>query len=388
MRMHKGLYDCCGCTACENICPKHAITMQPDLLGFLYPRIDDKKCIDCGLCEKICSFSINYKQKCHCENQIVFAVRSRKKENLLKSQSGAAFFEFAKSFIKLGGIVYGASLDTDFVVKHIRVDTIAGLERLRLSKYTQSQLETIFQQVKKDLQNGIKVLFSGTPCQIAGLNSFISEKLRSLLTTIDVICHGVPSPSVWQEYIKYIGNKYGKIRCCIFRDKKFGWASHFESFIFCNGKTMSTRIFRDLFYNHLILRYSCYKCPFTNLERVGDITIGDFWGWSNISTEFNDNLGVSLVFINTERGQFLFNSTKPHILYIKSNVINCLQPQLQYPAPKHPKREQFEIDFNQRGFQYVAKQYGVIGFQYHLRRLLKNFVTLCDKVKWHIKIHY
>ena len=150
---------------------------------------------------------------------------------------------------------------------------------------------------------------------------------------------------------------------------------------------MSTRIFRDLFYNHLILRYSCYKCPFTNLERVGDITIGDFWGWSNISTEFNDNLGVSLVFINTERGQFLFNSTKPHILYIKSNVINCLQPQLQYPAPKHPKRGQFEIDFNQRGFQYVAKQCGVIGFQYHLRRLLKNFVTLCDKVKWHIKIH-
>lgn len=387
MRINKNQYDCCGCTACESICPKQAITMQPDNLGFLYPQIDDSKCIDCGLCIKICNFSDNYKINKANNYPLIFAVRSKDIEELHKSQSGAAFFEFAKIFIQNGGIVYGAALTSDFSVKHIKVETFDELDRLRMSKYTQSQLTNIFHQVKTDLQQGKKVLFSGTPCQISGLNGFLPDKLKSQLTTIDIICHGVPSPSVWKEYIKYTEHKYGvTVSNCLFRDKAFGWASHFETFIFSNGKTMSTRIFRDLFYSHLMLRYSCYVCPFTNLNRVGDITVGDFWGWTNNNVQFNDNLGVSLVFVNTEKGERLYKVTIPNIQYIQTNEKECLQPQLQYPSHKHPQREQFEKDFIQRGFEHVAKKYGVIGIRFAMKQFKDNVKTVFNKIKWHLNI--
>ena len=232
MRINKNQYNCCGCTACENICPKQAITMQPDNLGFLYPQIDDSKCIDCGLCVKTCNFSDNYKTIQSNNYPIIFAVRSNKTEELQKSQSGAAFFELAKTFIQCGGIVYGAALTFDFSVKHIKVETLEELDKLRMSKYTQSRLTTILQQVRTYLQNGNKVLFSGTPCQVSGLNSFIPERLKEKLTTIDLICHGVPSPSVWKEYIKYIEKKHGILQSCTFIDKEFGWASNFETFRF------------------------------------------------------------------------------------------------------------------------------------------------------------
>lgn len=385
MRINKNQYNCCGCTACENICPKQAITMQPDNLGFLYPQIDDSKCIDCGLCVKTCNFSDNYKTIQSNNYPIIFAVRSNKTEELQKSQSGASFFELAKTFIQCGGIVYGAALTFDFSVKHIKVETLEELDKLRMSKYTQSRLTTILQQVRTDLQNGNKVLFSGTPCQVSGLNSFIPERLKEKLTTIDLICHGVPSPSVWKEYIKYIEKKHGILQSCTFRDKAFGWASHFETFRFSNGKIKSTRIFRDLFYSHLMLRYSCYKCPFTNLNRVADITVGDFWGWHNFSTQFNDNLGVSLVFVNSKKGERLYNTTKPNLLYIQSNVEDCLQPQLQYPSPMHPEREQFEQDFIAKGFQFVAKKYGAIGIRFVINQINENLKFVYDKAKWHLK---
>ena len=384
MRLNKNQYNCCGCTACENICPKQAISMQPDSLGFLYPKIDNDKCIDCGSCVRICKFTDGLGNESK-DLPIVFAVRSKNVKELCKSQSGAAFFELAKVFIQLGGVVYGASLESDFTVKHIKVTTLEGLDRLRMSKYTQSQLSGILQQVKADLQNGRNVLFSGTPCQISGLNAFIPEKNKMKLTTIDLVCHGVPSPFVWKKYIEYLEDKYGTVKGCIFRDKKFGWASHFETFSFSNGKTMSTRIFRDLFYDNLMLRYSCYECPFTNFNRVSDITIGDFWGWSKFSTQFNDNLGVSLVLINSEKGKYLFNAVKPYIQYIQSNANDCLQPQLQHPSQKNPHREQFEYDFEQKGFQYVARKYGAIGFNYIVKMLLICYQVFYNKVKWHLK---
>lgn len=197
MRINKNKYDCCGCTACASICPRQAITMKPDLLGFLYPSIDNDVCIDCGLCVKTCQFSglsINANS-----TPIVFAVRSKDIKELSKSQSGAAFFELAKAFIQSGGVVYGAALGMDFSVKHIRVDTLGELDRLRMSKYTQSLISGVLQQVKADLKSGLSVLFSGTPCQISGINGFVPDKLKAKLTTIDLVCHGVPSPYVWKN---------------------------------------------------------------------------------------------------------------------------------------------------------------------------------------------
>lgn len=376
MRINKNKSNCSGCTACFNICPRQAIKMHPDNLGFLYPSIDDNLCIDCGLCEKVCSFSINYKRYSSFSEPKVFAMRSKDLQELSKSQSGAAFFEFAKKHIIDGGVVYGAAMDNSFEVIHIRVSSIQELDRLRLSKYTQSRLNDIFKRVRKDLQDGLNVLFSGTPCQISGLNSYIQEYLKINLTTIDLVCHGVPSPFVWKEYLTYNETKYGKIKKCVFRDKKYGWNCHIESFYYKSGINKKSHIFKDLFYENLMLRYSCYSCPFTNLKRCSDITIGDFWGWSKISHEFNDNLGLSLVLLNSEKGESFFKLIEPNIEYRESNIVDCLQPQLKEPSYMHPKRDDFEVDFVNRGFEYVAKKYGALGYQYALKKLKRLYWTI------------
>ncbi len=384
MHINKTAETCCGCTACENICPRGAITMLPDKLGFYYPYVDVSKCIDCGLCVKVCDFTPSYARKNKYSQPLVYAIRSLDKSELNRSQSGAAFFEFAKTFLQSGGIVYGAGLEPDFSVKHRRVDTINDLEKLRMSKYTQSNMTNVFREIRSDLLNKRKVLFSGTPCQVCGLNSYIGTQLGENLTTIDLVCHGVPSPSVWREYIKFIEKKNGPIRTCTFRDKSFGWASHYESFLLQNGHKIARRIFRDLFYSHIMLRQSCYNCPFTNLNRVADITIGDFWGWSKISNEFNDNLGLSLVLVNSDKGRSLLTNTK-NIICRESSANDCLQPQLQHPAQRHPCREIFEAEFAAKGFEYVARKYGVIGLRYQINKILLNLKHIYFALVWHLK---
>lgn len=264
---NKGRENCCGCTACANICPHDAITMEADKLGFIYPQIDYEKCVDCGLC----------------------------------------------------------------------------------AKYVQSDIRGIFQQIKNDLKSGRLVLFSGTPCQVSGLQSYVGKKWQTNLYTIDIVCHGVPAPKVWSDYVQYMEKKIGDV--CVkanFRDKCFGWATHFETFLFKNNVVKSGCTFRILFYKHYMLRDSCYQCPFTNLKRCSDITVGDFWGWDKISTELNDNRGVSLVLVNSDKGRDLLDEVASKFYLVRSNTTDCLQPQLQYPCTVHPKRNAFISDY--KGF--------------------------------------
>ena len=226
--------DCCGCTACASICAHDAIIMQPDSLGFLYPKIDESKCVDCGLCEKVCSFNDNYETSNNFEKPLAYAARHKKMSEIETSRSGAAFIAMSDYILEQGGVVYGAGYADHFRVVHKRATTKEERNEFKGSKYVQSDLNTVFRQVKKDLRDGLTVLFSGTPCQTSGLNSFVGKRLRENLFLVDIVCHGVPSPYMWRDYLMYLEKKQGApIVWVNFRDKQmYGWGAHHETFKF------------------------------------------------------------------------------------------------------------------------------------------------------------
>lgn len=229
--------DCCGCTACASICAHNAISMKPDALGFLYPFVDKDKCTDCGLCEKVCAFHENYDKSLNLPKPNAYAARHKDMKEVETSRSGAAFIAISDYIIENGGVVYGAGYAEHFRVVHKRSTTKVERNEFKGSKYVQSDLNGVFQQVKKDLKDGLIVLFSGTPCQTAGLHSFVGKKLRENLFLIDIVCHGVPGPFLWRDYLNYLEKKNGSSICYVnFRDKKmFGWRAHKETFKFVNG---------------------------------------------------------------------------------------------------------------------------------------------------------
>lgn len=226
--------NCCGCTACASICGQNAITMVPDPLGFLYPKVDVSKCVNCGLCEKVCEFNNKYDKSLLLSTPIAYAARHKNIDEVMRSRSGAVFAALSDYILENGGVVYGAGYKDHFKVCHKRVTNKSERDELRGSKYVQSDISGVFKMVKKDLQQGVMVLFSGTPCQLAGLKSYLGIKLRKNLYLVDIVCHGVPSPLIWKDYLSYLERKYGDtITRVDFRDKiKYGWAAHHETFVF------------------------------------------------------------------------------------------------------------------------------------------------------------
>lgn len=373
------LADCCGCTACASICTHDAITMKPDKLGFLYPEVDESKCTDCGLCEKVCAFHDNYDKSMNLPLPDAYAARHKDMREVETSRSGAAFIAISDYIIENGGVVYGAGYTDHFRVVHKRAVTKEERNEFKGSKYVQSDLNNVFRKVKDDLKNGKVVMFSGTPCQTAGLNSYVGKKLRENLFLVDIVCHGVPGPFLWRDYISYLEKKHGSEICYVnFRDKDlYGWKAHKESFKFVNrGGKMS---FTFLFYKHLMFRHSCGACKYTNLQRPSDITIADFWGWEKTDKSINaDDKGVSLVLCNTEKGQKLFDAVRERMDAIPAELENCLQPNLKHPTIIHPKRMQFEKDYAKKGFEYVYYKYGEEGWRHKVR-------VFCGRVKRLIK---
>lgn len=354
--------SCCGCTACESVCTHKAIKMEADHLGFFYPKIDDNLCVDCGLCKKVCKFQEGYIPVDSFNEPEIYGVRHTDENELAKSQSGAAFWAFANHLLKEGYVIYGVGYGTDFYVKHKRVETIEKCQELRGSKYAQSDLRGIYKEIKQNLALGEKILFTGTPCQVAGLKSYLPKRLQTNLLTIDIVCHAVPSPKIWEKYVKWVEKKYkGKVVATNFRNKRFGWHSHNETFLLEGVNEEIVRsTFRTLFYAHLSVRRSCANCKFTNLKRPGDLTIGDFWGWEKHHLNWNDNKGVSLLLVNTEKGKSLFDKVNSTLLCsIRSNAYDCLQPQLTKPIKLNPKYEEFVDEFIKKGFKFVGRKYVV-----------------------------
>ena len=371
-------YNCCGCTACASICSHMAIKMNPDSLGFLYPQVNSELCVGCGLCDKVCQFYEGYKRYNNYETPMAYQFRLSHDEQLKRSQSGGAFFAIADKFIANGGVVYGAAFTKNWRVTHQKANSSHTLSALRMSKYVQSDLRGSFTQVKEDLRKGTKVLFSGTACQVAGLKSYLPNCLHDNLFCIDIICHGVPSPQIWEDYLAYLQKlRNSKIVKACFRDKRFGWHGARESFLFENGKEEFRRTSNYLYFSGFSMRESCSVCYYTNFKRVGDITVGDQWGIPKDST-YEDGKGLSLILINSEKGKYLFECAK-----LKAESItlqDCIQPQLEQPSTLHSAHLRFVRDYETKGFLYVAKKYGNLGWRYKMVYVIRALTALLRKI--------
>jgi len=376
--------DCCGCTACKSICPKKAIKMIPDALGFLYPAVNEELCVNCGLCERVCSFNDHYDHSLNFLKPIAYGARHKDLSEIELSRSGAAFIALSDWVLQQGGAVYGAGFTDHFKVVHKRAVTKSERDEFRGSKYVQSELGDVFLQVKEDLRNGMIVLFSGTACQVAGLKSFIGAKLCEKLFLLDIVCHGVPSPYLWKEYLTYVERKKGSRAIKVdFRDKsELGWNSHQEKICLQNGEIFKSYDYTYLFYQNISLRKSCAICYYANTERPSDITLADFWGWEKTDSRMNmDNKGVSLLLVNTPKGENLLNYAKGNLNLYPADMKNVMQPNLQRPTTENPKRDLFEHEFDKKGFVFVAKKYGTLGFKYRLRQFFHVKVNQLRRIK-------
>ena len=366
--------DCCGCTACASICRHEAISMEPDDLGFLYPKVDKSKCVDCGLCDKVCAFNDNYNIEQNFNKPLAYGVRHKSFEEVMRSRSGAAFVAISDLILKLGGVVYGAGYSDHFRVVHKRAQNSRERDEFRGSKYVQSDMTGVFGQVKKDLQLGMHVLFSGTPCQNAGLKSFLPRRLQEKLYCIDIVCHAVPSPHIWKEYLELLEQRYkGKIISVDFRDKNQGWAhKHVEKYVLDNGKEIRRETFTGFFNSDLDVRYSCNKCHYANINRPSDITLADFWGFEKVVPEMNtDNKGLSLVLVNTSKGKKLFDGIADVVNSIQVPIEKCLQPNLCHPTKaKNEEREAFISDYKSHGIRYVACKYSDWSYFYPFKKFM------------------
>lgn len=382
MEIIKDRKDCCGCTACFSICPKSAIEMKPDNEGFLYPVINKQLCIDCGLCKKVCNLQLNKPNR----NifPYVYGVKNKNKTIRLNSTSGGAFPVIAEYIINNGGSVYGAAFDDNFDVVHVKAEQLQQLNSIRGTKYVQSDVRGIYNSVFKDLTNQRSVLFTGTPCQCDGLRKFLTIKNcdMSSLLLCDIVCHGVPSPGVWHDYIKKITNRKSIKNYC-FRDKRIGWHGANIRVEFEDGKILSNtvmlRSFVKLYFNNYISRPSCGKCRYANFDRCSDITIGDFWGIENVNPAFDDKNGVSLVLINTEKGKDVFDNIKVCFDYFESNTKSCEQEQLKHPQRPSSKRNKFWERYNSRSFDYIIRRYGGCNVYGKLRRAAYNMLKIVRK---------
>jgi coenzyme F420-reducing hydrogenase beta subunit len=366
MLIYERKEECCGCTACMSVCPKQAITMVADEEGFLYPSINQELCIECDLCKKVCPFSDNYRTSGNYDQPLVYAAIHKDDNVRMNSSSGGMFTAISDYILDIDGVIYGAAFDESFVVRHQKAGTVEERNKFRGSKYVQSNLIGVFEDIKNELKKGRHVLFTGTPCQNAGLGSYLNKNYDNLYLC-DIVCHGTPSPLIFEDYIQYCERKNkSRIKEYYCRHKGNGWHSHTEMAVYANGKKDSTsllsQIYKALFYSHMVLRPACHNCKFCNFSRPSDITIGDFWGIEKSMPDFDDNTGVSLVLTNSTKGQELFERISKNLYYRESNTTDCLQHNLHTPSQPSPRRDKFWQDYKNKGFEYVLKKYAGYGF--------------------------
>ena len=297
--------ECCGCGACAAVCSNGAIDMRKDEEGFLYPVVADDKCVECGACVSICRAGAG-KIKAS-DNVSAFAAYCIDESIRKSSSSGGIFSILAEEVLRHGGVVYGAAFDERFSVKHIAVDNVSELPRLRGSKYVQSDIGDCFADVKRNVLAGRQVLFSGTPCETAGMLNYLGGRHENLLS-VDLVCHGVPSPAVWDAYVREIcgAKDYADIKRISFRDKTISWREYSVLFVFKDNtehrRAMKDDHYMQGFLRDLYLRPSCHACRFKGDNRTSDITLADFWGIEKVMPEMYDGRGTSLILTNTKKG--------------------------------------------------------------------------------------
>lgn len=359
---------CCGCSACKNVCPKGAISMGPDEKGFLYPEINQSLCIDCGLCKEVCPFPAGYVHPDVLPSPVVYAAKNRAEQVRMTSSSGGLFVPLSDIILSRGGVVYGARFDENHRVIHSRARTGEERDLFKSSKYVQSDLNGIFRDVAADLKDGKVVLFSGMPCQSAGLQSYLDKRKigRECLVVCDFVCHGAPSPLIFEEYKAYMEKKTGsRIKDLTFRAKSTKKSTQDMRISFENGAAyQAPSAWEDPYYrmflNNLILRPSCYQCTFTKTKRASDITLADFWGVEKAFPQFEDKKGVSLALLNTSKGKKLFEAVMPQLEVISPPLERCIEknPNLRRPSSAKQPPEQFWNEYKEQGFDFVVQRYG------------------------------
>lgn len=371
--------NCNGCSACANACPKRCISMVADREGFLYPQIDAALCIDCDRCERVCPITARSANDTRTERKAYAAINNN--SDIRKaSSSGGVFTVIAEYVIALGGVVFGASFDSGFQVQHTYTDTVDGLAAFRGSKYVQSRIGDTYKQAKSFLDSGRLVLFSGTPCQIGGLKGFLQKEYDNLICQ-DIICHGVPSPLAWQKYLdEHKKRRNTQPQEISFRDKKLGWQSFSMRIDFKNGETYSCVASDDAFMKSFLqdycLRPSCHHCSFKTDVRQADITLADFWGIDQILPEMNDDRGISLILIHSEKGKRLLESIKKTIdlTEVDWTEATALNPAMHKSASIPPKRSQFMRSLPRKSFERTVKKYCKMSFSMRLKRKLYHFL--------------
>lgn len=345
----KNKQDCSGCEACKNGCPKDCIEMTRDEEGFLYPKVNTERCIECNVCNNICPILNPPNNEIYSHS---YAGQIKNEDVRKRSSSGGIFSALAEKIIAEGGSVFGAAFDENFCVHHIEVKNIGELDKLRGSKYTQSEIGDSYRQVKEILNDNRKVLFTGTACQIAGLKKYLGRNYNNLYT-VDVLCHGVPSPKLWKKYIAEKEKQYGAaVERISFRHKKYGWKIFSVEFLFKNSTEYILPFGKDpymrFFLSNISLRPSCHNCRFNKLDRPSDITIGDAWGIDNIHPELDDDKGTSVIIVRGEKGNQLFDAIKDDLVFLEDDVDKLVPPNSggRKSVKPHNKREKFfkEID--------------------------------------------
>lgn len=374
---------CCGCGACRFICPVDAITMQRDEKGFLYPCVDAEKCIGCYQCVKACAFQKagEIAEHSNTDNITVYAARLKDREAMLKSASGGAFTAVSDVFLERGDAVACCVYDDKshtarFYLAHTKQDR----DWSRGSKYMQSDMADIYEQCISFLKDNPdkQLLFTGMGCQAAAFRQIAKMKgVDERVWIVDIICHGAPSPKLWQDYISALEQKYGPVRHINFRDKRTGWAKSTAIAMFDNAE-VPMKDYMRVFFDNYILRSSCYQCPYTTMGRVTDMTIGDFWHIEEKLPEFFDPMGNSLILIHTHKGRQLFEQMKGCMEYCQSNPVDCWQMNLEKPTPKPDLYKEFWRDYQKHGSRYVFDKYGNLTFfkrvKNKLRRILKKII--------------
>lgn len=372
---------CLGCGACANMCNLDALHMRIDEKGFVYPRVDNNKCIHCNNCFLVCPAVSEHvmRVKHDVKNNNVYSARIKDDEIRRKSSSGGMFYVLSNYILSNGGYVCGVVWNDDFSVKHICSNCVSDRDAMMLSKYIQSDTSSTYSEVRQHLLDGDLVLFTGTPCQCAALQLFLNHINTEKLFVMDVLCGGNVSPGFFKEYIKYIENlKKDKAKSVCFRTKKLGWKQHhlkveLEHSVY-EGARRDDEPFFSLYLGKQIIRDSCFSCGFATIERVSDITVGDFWGLND--PIIDDDRGISLVMLNTKKGKYIFDKISEQINFELRNIEIAVARQINLrSAPLKPSnRECFWNDWRHCGAEYALRKYTVFGRRNYIKRKMIRFL--------------
>lgn len=378
---------CCGCTACASSCPKNCISMQYDEEGFLYPVVDATLCVNCGICEKMCSQLSEHDEER--TNKVEYFACQNKNENVRKiSTSGGIFGLLADKVISSGGTVWAAGFDEAAIVVHKEARTSGELIDMYGSKYVQSDLKDTFKKIKQELNASNKaILFVGTPCQVEGLLYYLSNKEKEYLITVDLVCYGVPSSGLYKEWIQSIAEKHGsEVSRIYFRDKKYGYAGVNVKVLLKDGRALEdivdVKTYTKTMFSKIGLRPACYKCVYRGRNKLSDFTIGDFWQIGEYSKQMDDDKGTSIVQVNTKRGADFFDGIeaerfkKVHITTLEKDELARKIDGENYSFEMPVKRPHFFEDYGRMSYENLIQKYLPTSSKDKLALALKPIIYL------------